>query len=353
MSTARRRWQRYFRSVQKRLVPGPRARQVILDAGVALSLAFLVWLYTRSRAQITLDNVDVPIQITLAAGAAGNWQMEVHGPARVSAFFSGPPSRIKELRQQLQRGLVQGNVTLNIPEEHQKDSVYRDVVRVEAEAIHVPPGVQTVMVEGRNLIPVTLHRLVERYLPVCLDYTGELRLSSCKIEPATVLVRGPKDVLDRARCINTQPFAPAVESESVSEVQTRTQVALLAEIEGHPVQCTPDTVLVRARLHSRQQIYELSEVPVHFLCPAGFAWRARFASPDAGRVNLKVLGPAGEEPPTVLAFVDLTHANLGRGRNVAPLRLQLPKDFQLLQEAPPLVAFYLEPIEISTGETPR
>src|SRR5262249_9699701 len=34
---------------------------------VALSLAFLVWLYARSREQESLDNVPVPVQISLAA----------------------------------------------------------------------------------------------------------------------------------------------------------------------------------------------------------------------------------------------------------------------------------------------
>jgi hypothetical protein len=338
-----------FLAALRGMVTAVRPRQVAFDVVVALSLAFLVWLYTRSRAQATLDDVQVPVQIALAPGTAGAWQLEVHGPSRVPVSFSGPPSAIRELRHQIQRGLVQVAVNLAVPEERQKEGVYRDAVRVQAEAVPVPPGVQAVVAEGRNAIPVTLHRLVERHLPVRLDYAGDLRISAIKVEPATVVVRGPQEVLDRARHITTQPFAPPVsENEAATETQARGQVSLRGEIDGHAVRCVPDSVAVRFRLHPRQKVYALPDVPVQFLCPPDFAWRPHFGGGEAGKVRLKVVGPAGEEPPAVLAFIDLTHADLGRGRNVQPLRLQLPRDFQLVHDAPRLVAFYLEPLDSRT-----
>ncbi len=54
--------------------------------------------------------------------------------------------------------------------------------------------------------------------------------------------------------------------------------------------------------------------------------------------------PQLSEQPPVRAFVDLTAGNFARGRNLEPVRLQLPKDFQLAQPATPLVAFYLDEI---------
>ena len=65
-------------------------------------------------------------------------------------------------------------------------------------------------------------------------------------------------------------------------------------------------------------------------------------SPSSGKVTLKVRGPVTEQPPPVLAFIDLTGASVARGRNLASLRLQLPKDFELAQPQPPLVSFILE-----------
>ena len=62
-------------------------------------------------------------------------------------------------------------------------------------------------------------------------------------------------------------------------------------------------------------------------------------------MSLRLIGPAGDDLPPVLAYVDLTKGTFGRGRNLEPLRLQLPKDFQLADNTPLLVAFQLEEVE--------
>ena len=101
----------------------------------------------------------------------------------------------------------------------------------------------------------------------------------------------------------------------------------------------------------KQKIYELVDVPINFLGPKESPWRARFANDKDGKVTLKLIGPATEQTPPVLAFVDLTRGNLARGRNLEPLRLQLPKDFQLVQPTS-LVTFYLDEIE-RPGANPK
>src|SRR6266511_4197863 len=138
----------------------------IISALVALSLAFLVWLYARSRDQEILDNVPVPVEVTLARHQAEQFSLEVTGSCQVPVSFAGPPPRIRELRSMLQRGELQIEVTLTVPEDRQNEGRYLDTVRVEAGDVHPPPGVTPLVVEGRNRIPVTVHRLVERQLPV-------------------------------------------------------------------------------------------------------------------------------------------------------------------------------------------
>ena len=44
-----------------------RFRYVLLEMLVALALAFLIWLYAHSRAQDSIDRVQIPVQIQLAA----------------------------------------------------------------------------------------------------------------------------------------------------------------------------------------------------------------------------------------------------------------------------------------------
>ena len=320
-----------------------RLRNMVLEVLVALSLAFLVWLYTRSRDQEILDQVNIPVEIQLAPAYASNYDLEINGKSRIAVSFTGPPSRIRELRRKLQRRLVQVAVSLTVPEEHQNDSSYRDSVRIEAANIPVPPGVMAIVAEEGNTIPYTVHRLAERLLPVRLDYAGEARLSQVKVEPATVMVRGPKDILDRIWSLSTQPYVMPSPADAVAgNTLVRGQVSLISELEGRPLQVTPNCVSFSFHVKPKQKVYELKDVPVHFLCPPNFSLRPSFASDQPARVKVRIQGPAAEEPPPIRAYVDLTSGTFGKGRNLEPVRLQLPKEYQVAEESPLMVGFVLE-----------
>jgi hypothetical protein len=256
---------------------------------VALSLAFLVWLYARSRDQEMLDNIPIPVEIALAPGQAENYDLEVTGPSQIPVSFTGPPSRIRELRGWLQRGEMRVRVTLTVPEDRQTDSFYLDTARVDASDLHPPPGVQSLVVEERNRIPVTLRRLVERRLPVRLDHASEERVGQVIVEPATVLVRGPQEILERARAMPTQPFLMPIRSDATNleEVATSGQALLVQQLEGRPVRATPGVVSVHVTLRPRQKIYELRDVPVHFLCPANYPFRPQWENERGGRITLR------------------------------------------------------------------
>jgi hypothetical protein len=318
-----------------------------LSALVAVSLAFLVWLYARCRDQEVLDNVPVPVKVTLPPGEASQYTLETPEPCQVPVSFSGPPSRIRELRGLLQRGELRVPVTLSIPEERRRESRYAETVRIQAADIHPPPGVTAVVVEGRNHIPVTLHRLVERHLPVRLDYRTEDAVADVQVEPATVLVRGPEELLDRTCVIATQPcpLPPRQEGTASSGPIALEPVPVVQELDGHPVRVTPAQVSVKVTLKPRRKVYEL-DLPVRFLCPADFALRPRFTEEmPEGKITLKVEGPAADDPPVVLAFIDLTRRKHESGLYLEPLRLELPRECQALPGGPPLIRFRLEPPE--------
>ncbi|HWG45583.1 MAG TPA: YbbR-like domain-containing protein [Gemmataceae bacterium] len=319
----------------------------MLSLVVALSLALLVWLYARSRDQEVLDNVPVPVQVTLAPDQAEHYRLELTGSTHVMVSFTGSPLRIRELQGMLQHNELQIPLTFTVPAEHLNESRYIDSILVESTDLHTPPGVTAVMVEGRNHISLTLHRLIERRLPVRFDSVSEEAIGPVVIEPATVVVRGPQDVLERARAISTQP----------SELPTRSaltgaaaRVPLVLELEGRPVEVTPNRVTVRMPAEARK-IYELPEVPVHFLCPVDFPLRPKFFGERAGRIRLRVQGPVCEELPKVYAFVDLIQGHCASaGRYHEPIQLQLPKDFELAQDPPRGVSFQLVPSDgVSRG----
>src|SRR5438105_1910579 len=157
---------------------------------MALSLAFLSWLYIRSRDQDTLDNVPIPVKITLPQSEP--YELDVPDPCHITASFSGPPSRIRELRSLLHRGEMVVEITLTVPENLQNESPYTETVVVNASDLHPPQGVTSIVVEGRNRIPVTLHRLVQRNLPVRFNHLLEERVAGMMVEPQVVQVRGPR-----------------------------------------------------------------------------------------------------------------------------------------------------------------
>jgi hypothetical protein len=311
---------------------------------VALCLAFLVWLYARSRDQENLDNVPIPVQIALAPGQADHYDLEVTGPAQVSVSFIGPPSRIRELRGILRRGELHVEITLTVPEDRLNESRYLDTVRVSAADVHVPPGVTPVLVEGRNRIPVTLHRLVERTLPVHVDLSREDRIGLVTCRPPQVLVRGPQEILDRAQAIATQPctLSPETDRDSPKESPVTVSLPLVTAMEGRPVHATPEGVTVELTVQPRQRTYVLTNVPVRFLCPAHFDLQPRFTNECSGTLTVRVKGPATAQAPAVIAYVDLTRGKFRQGvYTEEPLRLQLPEDFQLAQEPPIAAEFQL------------
>jgi hypothetical protein len=318
----------------------------------ALGMASLVWLYARSREQEMLDNVPVPVQIELAPGQADHYSLELAGPAQVPVSFAGPPSRLRELRGMLQRGELRVDVPLAVPEAHQNEPRYHDTVRIDAADIHPPSGVTPILVEGRNRIPVTLLRLVERRVPVRFEHATEDQLGAAVVEPSSVLVRGPQEVLDHLRALPTRPFAlPEPPEGTIAETVVLGPVPLTDEADGKPVRATPDAVTVRLTLAPKYRLYEV-EAPIQFLCPPAFPRRPRFRNERDGKVTVRLLGPASEEAPKVTAYIDLTAPGKFTAAGVSglydePLQVQLPTGFRLAQPLPRFVAF-----ELASPETP-
>jgi hypothetical protein len=315
----------------------------LLSVAMAVSLAMLVWLYARSRDQEMLDNITVPVQVVVAAQQAEQYELELSGPSQVVLSFSGPPARIRELQGMIQRKELHVVKTITVPDDRLRESRYTDAVFIEPSDINAPLGVTPIVSEGHNRIPFTLHRLIERRLPVAFDHLREGTTGPIIIEPPTVLVRGPREVLDRVQCIKTKPSElPSPPLHSSSTVTAIGRVTLVEELEGRAIRVTPPQVQVRVPGQARK-LYELTDVPVHFLCPAKFGFRPEFIDERTGRVSLRILGPVQDEPPRVIAYIDLSIGKFVSGLTHEPLQLQLPKDFQLAQDPPRVLTFTLVP----------
>lgn len=316
----------------------------LLSVLMAVCLALLVWLYTRSRDHEMLDNVTLPVEVVLAPRYAEHYHLEVTGQAQILTSFTGPVQRIRELQMMMQRKELQVVKTFNVPDERLNESRFTEAVVIEAGDLNAPPGVTPLVKQGHNRVLCTLHRLVERRLPVRFDHLRDDAPGvPVLLEPPTVLVRGPQEVLDRASHLPTQPSElPARPLHAPANVAAIGRVPLVTDLEGREVKVTPSRVLVRVPGQARKP-YELAEVPVHFLCPANFHLRPKFIDERAGKITLKLLGPVQDEPPKVYAFIDLSKGKFVSGLNHEPLQLQLPRDFQLAHDPPRVVAFELLP----------
>ena len=316
----------------------------VLSVVVAVSLALLVWLYARSRDQEILDNVTLPVEVSLSGAQAEQFSLELPPKPQVTVSFSGPPVRIRELRSMLQRNELKVELPLVIPDDRLHEARYSDTIHVDHRDVHPPPGVSVLVSESGNRIPVTVQRMVEKKLTVRFDHGDEELPGPVLIEPSAVLVRGPADVLEKAREIRTQPAmlpSPGVQAPVLAAPSARVQ--LVQEIDGRPVRVTPNHVTVRVPLPQRKalRVYELTEVPVQFLTPAGFNLRTHFFPERQGRVTLKVQGPPQEEPPKVTAYVDLTKRTYATGLEHDNLQVQLPPGFTLVDPAP-IMTFELQ-----------
>ncbi len=324
-----------------------------LSTFVALSLALLVWVYARSREQETLDHVAIPVHVSLTAAQRDQYILEVLEPSHVLCSFTGAPGRMRELRSLLQRGELRSELTLTVPESANQQKSVHETLHVDPGTLHLPAGIKPILMEGRDSVRVVAQRVIEKRLPVRFDYSLESHTGAVVVEPSSVLVRGPQDVLERASAIPTQPWVISPRGSQAGEEGDgapvrAARVPVLQELEGRSVKTQPTSVTVRLPTQQRK-LYELTDVPVRFLCPANFAYRPRFINERAGKITLRVLGPVQQEPPRVNAVIDLTTNEFTARMYSERPHIQLPKDFHLAQDLPREVTFELLPL-MSLGE---
>ncbi|HVS34301.1 MAG TPA: hypothetical protein VMS17_01900 [Gemmataceae bacterium] len=319
----------------------------ILSSLAALCLALLVWLYARSRDQEILDNITLPVQISLSQADAEHYSLEVDGPAQAVVSFSGPAERIRELRGEVQRNELHIAVTVAIPEDRRNDARYSDTVHIEAPQVPAPPGVTPIVFSGRNRIPITIRHLVTQELRVTFDPLQEAPTGQLILEPEVVRVTAPQEVFDNHRTtIPTVPSAlPVRPADAPPDAVAVGRFALVQELDGFPIRVDPPKVIVKAPAVGHET-RTLRNVPIHFLCPPDFGLRPEFFSDRDSRVTLTVTGPKQADDPKVFAFIDLTHGHYESGSNHEPLQVQFQqREFELVDPQPRIVTFHLTPAD--------
>jgi hypothetical protein len=118
------------------------------------------------------------------------------------------------------------------------------------------------------------------------------------------------------------------------------EVTLPQTLEGRMVQIIPTTVTVHVTLVPRKKIYDL-DLAVTFLTPPGSPCGRASTATAVTQVFLSV--GAGDRRAAAGAGVHRPDAaEIRAGLHLEPLRLQLPKDFQVVGTPPRQVPFRLD-----------
>lgn len=316
---------------------------------IAIGLGFLVWVYIRSRDQDYYER-EIPLTLQVAPSQAEQFALASTEPMQIPVAFSGPPSRIREVQALFRQGALRLHHVVSVPEDKAKDgrdAVVSVNVRLDAGTLAVPTGMRAEIPELKKTLTVSLQRIVEVKLPVRLNSLGGAQVERVTFEPSTVVVRGPKEILDKETSIPTELYVPRpVDAEKGELLVPPFPLRLATRLSDQQIQVNPPVVKASLLLKGPQRVHELADVPVHFLTPTQFPHRPRFTSDRASSINLKVRGPNTEAKPNVTAYVDLTGRKFGAGLHAdEPIKVLLPPGYTLLTEPLPRVSIQLEPLD--------
>lgn len=327
----------------------------IMTPIIALGLAFLVWVYIRSRDQ-EVQSYQIPVEVSLDPQHQDRYSfLSKLDNLTVRVKFFGLPSRLREVKELVEaRSLVLRRIVrVPIEVDQRQDDEYTETFQLDATSLSLPLGVHSDInpVEGR--LQVKLQRMMERtvgLLPMVTTGSEQYVVDNIRLEPATVKVFGPKSVVDQLTQLPLETWQPRLPGGlTMTEEDVSGTIRLPTKIKQDMVRITPDKVEIKARLKPALRVYELTDVPISFLCPASFPYRPLFTADRQGTIPvLKIRGPLNRSPE-VRAYIDLTtRTNLKPGQYPDEVILiDLPNGYYLAQDPPRLSAFKLELLESS------
>lgn len=321
---------------------------------IALGLAFLVWLYLRSRDQDRMV-YDLPLHVKVDTDSANRYEKvtpKEGGTVRVE--FYGLPNRLREVRTMCDQNRIKIERNISVPKDRdlKEEAVFSTYLELDADSLPLPSGVMAKIPEPFNKVSVSLRRIIEKEMRVqCLIHLSEEYQtveSSLEVEPKTVLVRGPKTLLDQETSISTEKWfitPRSIFSESGMDV-VRERLKLTDRWNDPSIRFSTSTIQARVALKPNQTVYQLKDVPVSFLCPPNFALRPQFTGNTRGVLpEVRIKGPSRTGPPELRAFVDLSQRKYTAGLVGDELvQIDLPDGYKLDMK-PPVISFQLELIE--------
>lgn len=317
----------------------------LISGLLALGLASMIWLQTRNRDVEILSSVNIPCEISLPEMYKDEIVLSFSGKPFVTASFQAQPRKMRELDILLRQDDFKIRLEIAITPERLQENSWEETLVVESDSVPVRiPGVTITMDDRKNRIRYTATRMATRELPVRLVTSLGVPVTDIVLDPPTAMVRGPREVLQNALFIPTKPISADAAPGTAFPFPPR--VPLVEEMENKKVTASPATVGVRQPAKPLKT-YEIADIPVHFLCPPGFALKPRFNNDRDSKITIRVRGPVQDQPPGVYALVDLTKARALAGLTTESVQVLLPPEFSLEQDLPRKVGIEL----VAEGQT--
>lgn len=262
---------------------------------MALALALAIWLYAHNSSRVPAYDVAVPVSVTTSPG----WT--VVGPATrmLNVRLSYPRRFTGEFDHALrtQQTIVRCHVQPDDPGEDNQPK------RIVLDSSHlVTPRGFNVQVERfkPDMLEVRLIRKAKSLIEVNVAHTapppGYEIVGEWK-SPKRVNVRGRKDVISRAKFINTQeidisqpPPEPNVKWTVPANMGVVPFVVLDDASTEYPVECD-EQVLVQIVLRPIHKERVFKDIPIQILVPSDYPHKVEIVHPEDRNTDVHVQGP--------------------------------------------------------------
>lgn len=289
---------RYVSDLLQSAASRDRAKETIKTLLLVVPLTLLIWVYAE-RSQSTEDKVTVsleiessdPQQAALLVHANGD---DVSNIPSVTLTLEGPRSRIVAVKSEITRLSREGKLKLFVPSQL---GVGRDHdVPIGAMAGNNAPFLDsgvTVKATEPDAITVKIDKIESRDVSVQLPRELAQLVTQPRLEPATVRVRGPVSMLQKAFA-RPEGFAATLDLSSAALGQAGSRVfdsvALLPP--GDPtLSFTPNTIKVVLEVNPLEPKFTIPSMSISVQKPLNMDSRYRIEVTPIILTNVSVVGP--------------------------------------------------------------
>jgi len=267
---------------------------------MALALALVLWLYAYNGSLARDKSFSVPVQVKSEEG----WSLGEVRPRRIEVQLNCP----RRFEARVEQALRTATIECAASPENQKSDKQTVSVSLEPSNLRLAPAIRNLISSLRfkpAKLEVQLTREISRALEVRLKLSeppAGYEVSDSIRTPQKVRVRGPKDVVSRAKFIETEeinisvpplPYEKVCRHEGVAALVTH---VLVAEVEQAITLESNSRVGYHVVLTQKLASKDFSDIPIHLHVPPDYPFVAQLEEEVGGenqwRTTVTVSGRA-------------------------------------------------------------